>query len=140
MSGAAGKLAGTSRTRLDRWLWAARFYKTRALAKAAIDSGKVQVNEARVKAAKLVGVGDRVRLRRGQGGPEERTVVIANLAERRGSAAAAATLYQETPASVKAREAAQAERQHRQDGFSPPPRRPDTQQRRRLRAWRDAAR
>ena len=137
MSGAAGKLGGASRTRLDRWLWAARFYKTRGLAKAAIDGGKVQVNEARVKAAKLVGVGDAVRVRRGE---EVRTVVITNITERRGSAAAAAELYQETPASVQAREAARAERQHRQDGFSPPPRRPDTQQRRRLRAWRDAAR
>ena len=136
MSDAAGKLAGGARARLDKWLWAARFYKTRGLAKAAIDGGKVQVNDVRAKAAKLVGVGDTVRVSRGQ---EMHTVVVADIAERRGTATAAAALYQETPESLAARESARAERQHRQDGFSPPARRPNRQQRRRLRAWRNAA-
>ena len=122
---------------MDRWLWAARFYKTRGLAKAAIDGGKVQVNGVRAKAAKLVGVGDTVRVSRGQ---EMHTVVVADIAERRGTATGASTLYQETPESLAAREAARAERRHRRDGFSPPPRRPDRQQRRRLRAWRNTAR
>ena len=136
MSDAAGKQAGGPRARLDRWLWAARFHKTRGLAKAAIDGGKVQVNGVRAKAAKLVGAGDTVRVSRGQ---EVRTVVVAGIAERRGSAVVAATLYQETPESLAAREAARAERQHGRDGFSPPARRPDRQQRRRLRAWRNSA-
>jgi len=87
--------------RLDRWLWAARFYKTRSLAAAAIDGGKVQLNGTRVKRSNLVHVGDTVRVRKP---PYETTVEIVELSEHRGPAKVAQTLYRETDESVAARE------------------------------------
>ena len=92
---------GDDRVRLDKWLWAARFFKTRSLAADAIAGGKVQLNDERVKRAKGVQPGDRVRVRLG---PYEHEVVVRALSERRGPASEAATLYEETPASVAARE------------------------------------
>lgn len=89
------------KVRLDRWLWAARFYKTRSAATDAVDGGKVDVNGEGVKPAKLVKPGDTVRVRIP---PFEHVVVVRALGERRGSAAAAQALYEETPASVAARE------------------------------------
>lgn len=89
------------KVRLDRWLWAARFYKTRSAATDAVDGGKVDVNGEGVKPAKLVKPGDTVRVRIP---PFEHVVVVRALGERRGSAAAAQELYEETPASVAARE------------------------------------
>ena len=90
-----------SRVRIDRWLWAARFYKTRSLAAAAIDGGKVQLNGTRVKRSNLVHVGDTVRVRKP---PYETTVEIVELSEHRGPAKVAQTLYRETDESVAARE------------------------------------
>jgi ribosome-associated heat shock protein Hsp15 len=87
--------------RLDQWLWAARFYKTRALAARAVDGGRVQVGGQRVKRAKAIRVGDHVRVRQA---PYEYHLVVRGLAERRGSAAAAGELYLETPESRSARE------------------------------------
>src|SRR5437867_12538777 len=83
-----------SRVRLDRWLWAARFFKTRALAAAAIGGGKVEVDGARAKRAKLLVVGDRLRIRRG---PFEYRVAVRALSEQRGPPAAAAALYLQDP-------------------------------------------
>ncbi|MDB4880529.1 MAG: RNA-binding domain protein [Gemmatimonadetes bacterium] len=91
---------GPGRVRIDKWLWAARFYKTRSLAADAVGGGKVEVNGERVKQAKLVQAGDEVRLRLG---PYEHVVVVRAISERRGPATVAATLYEETPASVAAR-------------------------------------
>lgn len=88
--------------RLDKWLWAARFYKTRSLATAAVAGGKIQVNGERAKPAKMVAPGDTVRVRVG---PYEHTVVVRALGERRGSAQVAARLYEETADSRRAREA-----------------------------------
>ncbi|HTO74093.1 MAG TPA: S4 domain-containing protein [Gemmatimonadales bacterium] len=90
-----------SGVRLDRWLWAARFYKTRPLAVEAIDGGKVQVDGDRVKRAKHVKAGNEVRIRQG---PYEYVVVVRQLSERRGPASEAALLYEETAASLAARE------------------------------------
>src|SRR5687767_13791704 len=90
------------RTRIDKWLWAARFYKTRSLAAEAISGGKVQVNGERVKRAKPLQIGDEVRIRQG---PYEHLVVVRELSDRRGPAAQAATLYEEKPSSRAAREA-----------------------------------
>jgi len=87
--------------RLDKWLWAARFFKTRPLAVAAIDGGKVRVNGERAKRARLLRPGDRLEI---QLGPYHHTVLVRGLAERRGPAEAAARLYQETPESVAGRE------------------------------------
>ena len=91
-----------TRVRIDKWLWAARFYKTRALAADAIDGGKVDVNDARVKRAKLVQIGDEVRIRQT---PFEHVVKVRGVSDRRGSASIAATLYEETPESKTKREA-----------------------------------
>jgi ribosome-associated heat shock protein Hsp15 len=88
------------KVRLDRWLWAARFYKTRSQAAEAVAGGKVHVNDERPKRAKLIGVGDRVRVRHG---PFDFLVAVTGLAERRGSAKDAATLYEEDPAGKAAR-------------------------------------
>ena len=113
--------------RLDKWLWAARFYKSRSLAAAAVSAGRVVVNGERVKPARALHVGDQVQLRRGD---EVLTVVVDMLSARRGSASVAAALYTETPASEAARAAAREQRRlqpHTDPGF-----RPDKRQRREL--------
>jgi ribosome-associated heat shock protein Hsp15 len=79
--------------RIDRWLWAARMYKTRSLAAKAIAGGKVRLNDVRPKTSTPVSTGDVVRVRHG---PIERTLVVTGLGERRGTAAEAAALYEET--------------------------------------------
>jgi ribosome-associated heat shock protein Hsp15 len=90
-----------TRVRLDKWLWAARFFKTRALAAEAIDGGRVQLNGERVKRAKLVGLGDAVRVRHG---PVEYLVHVRGLSEHRGPAREAVTLYEEDPVTKRERE------------------------------------
>jgi ribosome-associated heat shock protein Hsp15 len=89
------------KVRLDRWLWAARFFKTRSLAAEAVDGGKVQVNGSRVKRAKLIELGDEVRIRKS---PFEHRVVVRGTSEHRGPAAQARSLFEETPESLRARE------------------------------------
>jgi ribosome-associated heat shock protein Hsp15 len=91
----------SDRVRIDKWLWAARFYKTRSLATEAVAGGKVTVNGERAKPAKAIKPGDEIRLRLG---PQEHIVIVTALAERRGSATVAHTLYQETELSRLARE------------------------------------
>jgi len=88
--------------RLDLWLWAARFFKTRALAAQAIDGGRVDLNDGPAKRGKQIKVGDRVAFRIG---PYHYDVIVRALAERRGPAKVAVTLYEETAASVAARQA-----------------------------------
>jgi len=88
------------RVRIDKWLWAARFFKTRSLAAEAIAAGKVELNGERVKPAKLLQTGDEVSLRLG---PYLHVVEVRGLAERRGPATVAATLYAETAESLAAR-------------------------------------
>ncbi|MDE0453049.1 MAG: RNA-binding S4 domain-containing protein [Gammaproteobacteria bacterium] len=87
--------------RLDKWLWAARFFKTRSQAKTAIDGGHVRLNGKRAKAAKEVKCGDALDIRRGW---EDFTIQVEGLSERRRGAAEAAVLYRETEASVAKRE------------------------------------
>jgi ribosome-associated heat shock protein Hsp15 len=87
--------------RVDKWLWAARFYKTRSQATEAVDGGKVELNGARVKPAKEVRIGDEVRIRLG---PYEHIVFVRALSDRRGPARAAQALYEETAESIAARE------------------------------------
>ena len=96
-----GEAQHGERVRLDKWLWAARFFKTRGLAADAIDGGKVDVNGTRAKRAKMIQVGDEVRVRQT---PFEHVVHVRGLSERRGPASVAATLYEET-AESKARRA-----------------------------------
>ena|SRR5690606_38463321 len=87
--------------RIDKWLWAARFFKTRSLAKQAIDGGKVHVNGQRVKASKDLVIGMTLQIRQGF---DEREVVVEALSEQRRGAPEAALLYKETPESIKRRE------------------------------------
>src|SRR5690348_5308870 len=91
----------SDRVRLDKWLWAARFFKTRSAATEAVDGGKVEVNGERAKPAKAIKAGDEVRLRLG---PYEHVLIVRDLAERRGPASVAQGLYEETAASREARE------------------------------------
>jgi len=126
---------GSPRVRLDRWLWAARFFKTRAQAKAAIEGGKVSFHGPgdaqgfKPKASKEIAVGDRLSVRRGV---VDQTVDVTGLAERRGSTTDAARLYRETDASVEAREAAVARRRMERAGLRVPSGRPDKRGRREL--------
>ncbi|GLX78909.1 heat shock protein 15 [Thalassotalea insulae] len=87
--------------RLDKWLWAARFYKTRAIAKQMIDGGKVFYNGQRTKSGKNVVIGDVIKLRQGY---EEKEVIVTALADKRRDATFAQTLYQETEQSIASRE------------------------------------
>jgi ribosome-associated heat shock protein Hsp15 len=123
--------------RLDKWLWAARFYKTRGLAVEAIDGGKVQVNGDRAKRAKVLKVGDEVRVRQGM---YEHLVEVLVLSDRRGSATVAQTLYAERPESVARREEL-AERMRMARLAGPGPAyekgRPTKRDRRRLEQFRD---
>ena len=95
-------LGDVIRVRLDKWLWAARFFKTRALAATAIETGKVEVNGERAKRAKQLQVGDSLRIRLG---PYHHIVTVRALSENRGPAPVAGKLYEETEESVRAREA-----------------------------------
>lgn len=95
----------TEDTRIDKWLWAARFFKTRGLAREAIEGGRVLVGGSRVKPSRQVRVGDEIRVRSTE---VERTVRVAGLSARRGPAPAAQALYEETEESVRARVEAQA--------------------------------
>jgi ribosome-associated heat shock protein Hsp15 len=117
------------RTRIDKWLWAARFYKTRALASEAIAGGKVQVNGERVKRAKPLQVGDEVRIRQG---PYEHQVVVRDLSDRRGPAAQAAALYEEKPESRAAREALALRLKSLHSAFLPERGRPTKKDRREI--------
>jgi ribosome-associated heat shock protein Hsp15 len=92
--------------RLDKFLWAARFYKTRALAVGAIGAGRVAVNGERAKPAKAVRVGDRIEIRRP---PFEQAIVVRELSDKRGPAPVAQALYEETPESRAKRDAVVAE-------------------------------
>lgn len=94
----------TTRVRLDKWLWAARFFKTRALAADAVETGKVEVNGERAKRAKQIHVGDSLRIRLG---PYHHIVTVRAVSERRGPASVATTLYEENAEGRKAREALQ---------------------------------
>ena len=94
--------------RIDKWLWAARFYKTRSLATEEIDKGRVRINDTEVKPAKEVKVGDTVVLRQG---PVTRTLVVRGISDKRGGAPVAQLLYAELEASIKLRE--QVAEQHR---------------------------
>ena len=87
--------------RLDKWLWAARFFKHRALATEAVTGGKVEVNRERAKPAKPLKIGDEIRLRLG---PYEHIVIVRELSDRRGPASVAQTMYEETNESKAERE------------------------------------
>lgn len=115
------------RQRLDRWLWAARFFKTRSLSRRALSAGKVELNGARAKPAKTVAPGDTLTIRCPAG---TFTVVVEALGEQRRPAREAAALYAETPASRAAREREAAERRARRQSVVFDRERPDRRARR----------
>jgi ribosome-associated heat shock protein Hsp15 len=122
--------------RLDKWLWAARFYKTRALAVEAIDKGRVQVNGQAAKRSRTLRVGDRVDLRQGERGEIASEVLVLGLSEQRGPAPVAQQLYAETPASLAARQAAaQARAYQAEPAHAIEQGRPTKRNRRDLVAW-----
>lgn len=120
--------------RLDVWLWAARFFKTRSLAKQAIEGGKIDVNDLAGKPSRPVHVGDRLRIGRGQ---ETFVVDVAALSAARGPAAAAQALYRETDDSRLARETLREQRRLEGAGYSKPATKPDKRARRLIRALGD---
>ncbi len=120
--------------RLDVWLWAARFFKTRALAKQAIEGGKVEVQGQSAKAARALKAGDILRLRRGEDVFE---VQVLALSGKRGPAAAAQALYLESEASRETRLRLAAERRAASAGYRPPAGKPDKRARRLIQALGD---
>lgn len=130
-----GQASGAAGVRLDVWLWAARFFKTRSLAKQAIENGRVEVGGvAAGKPSKPVRVGDALRVQRGE---ERFEIEVRALSEQRGPAAVAQTLYAESEASRSAREAERTRRAAERAGFKPPERKPDKRARRLIRALGD---
>ena len=122
--------------RLDKWLWAARFYKTRALAVEAIDKGRVQLNGQAAKRSRELRAGDRVALRQGERGQIAREVQVLGLSEVRGPAPVAQLLYAETAASIAAREAAARDRTYQTEpAHAIEQGRPTKRDRRELVAW-----
>ncbi|HEY9033863.1 MAG TPA: S4 domain-containing protein [Pseudomonadales bacterium] len=117
----------TDSTRLDKWLWAARFFKTRSLAKQAIEGGKVHYDGDRCKVSKQVAIGAELQIRQGL---DEKTVIVLALSDRRGPASVAQTLYRETEQSLAAREQ-QADRRRQQKNTAPDSR-PDKKDRRQI--------
>jgi ribosome-associated heat shock protein Hsp15 len=121
------------KTRLDKWLWVARFYKTRSLASEAIAGGKVQVNGDRAKRARPVQVGDEIRIRQG---PYEHQIVVRELSSRRGPAPEAARLYEERPESRAARETMALQLKTLHSAFVPEKGRPTKRDRREIERWK----
>ena len=120
--------------RLDIWLWVARFFKTRALAKHAIETGKVDVAGQRAKPSRSVRVGDALCVQRID---ERFEIEVLALADTRGPASFAQTLYRESDASKLAREQARAQRAAARAGYHPPETKPDKRARRLIRALGD---
>ena len=113
--------------RIDRWLWAARFFRTRSLAKSAVAGGKVYVDDRRVKPAKELRVGQTVRINKDG---VLFTVIVQKLSEQRGSATIAQTLYEETANSIEQRQATISERRMNRAGLHIPAHRPTKRDRR----------
>lgn len=120
--------------RLDLWLWAARFHKTRSLARQAVDTGKVDVAGQRAKAARALRVGDAVRVTRGD---EVFEVEVLALSGKRASASVAQALYRESDASREQREQVRALRMAERTGYRAPEHKPDKRARRLIRALGD---
>lgn len=115
--------------RLDKWLWAARFYKTRSIAKTMIDGGKVHYNQQRVKPNKEVKIGDCIRLSQGN---IQKEIIILGITEKRGPAPEAQKLYQETETSIAKREQIAEARKYGALSMPNPERRPTKKERREL--------
>ncbi|WP_232362456.1 RNA-binding S4 domain-containing protein [Desulfogranum mediterraneum] len=120
------------KVRLDKWLWAARFFKTRSLAAKAVSGGHVHVNGQRVKPARLIQIGDSLEIRKGE---LSFSVEVLGLHDRRGPASQARLLYEESAASMARREELRAERRLITAAAARPDRRPDKRERRKIREF-----
>jgi ribosome-associated heat shock protein Hsp15 len=129
-----GGSPGDVEVRLDVWLWAARFFKTRSLAKQAIETGKIEVGGQRAKASHGVRAGDALRVVRGG---ETFQLEVLGVSASRGAASVAQTLYREPEASRLAREVRRAELRAARAGYRPPDTKPDKRARRLIRALGD---
>lgn len=118
-----------SQARLDKWLWAARFFKTRAVAREAVSGGKVHLNGNRAKPGRVLNVGDELKIQRGH---DEYTIEVVELSTRRGPASLAQSLYQESEESRIKRERLAEERKLKFEKNATRERRPDKRQRRRI--------
>ncbi len=125
-----------ARLRLDKWLWAARFFKTRSLAKAAIEGGKIQLQGQKVKVSKEIAVGDVLKVRQGW---DEKIVVVKALSDQRRGAAEAQLLYEESAESIARRESQAAARKAAGGMLDRPAQRPSKKQRRQIHRFRDSA-
>lgn len=124
-----------TKVRIDKWLWAARFYRTRSLAKEAIESGRVHFGGSRVKVSKELCIGDELTIRQGSAtNYTQKTVKVLALSENRGNATIANTLYQETPESVSQREF--FNEQKKLANLARPDHRPNKKERRQLERFR----
>jgi len=128
------QLENVQAVRLDVWLWTTRFFKTRVLAKKAVESGHVRVDGQAGRPATPVRTGQRMHIERGE---EKFDVDVLDLLTRRASAPAARACYRETPESVAAREHAAEQRRLQRDGYERPPTKPDKRARRLIRALGD---
>jgi len=126
----------TEPVRIDKWLWAARFFKTRGLSRQAIEGGKVQLRGRRVKPSKTIQLGDQLQIQRGE---ELFAIEITGLSSRRGPAEAAQRLYKESEESILRRteRAEQLRLQRSQDHLARNSRRPDKRQRRQIRQFKE---
>ena len=120
--------------RLDVWLWAARFFRTRSLARQAVDTGKVDVAGQRAKPSRAVRIGDVLQVTRGE---ESFEVCVRGLSDTRGPAPVAQALYEESEASRARREQQRLQRAAMRDGYRPPEHRPDKRARRLIQALGD---
>lgn len=128
------EVASADLVRLDVWLWAARFFKTRSLAKTAIETGKVDVSGQRAKPSRQVRIGDALQVLRGE---DTHVISVAALASKRGSATQAAALFHEDPSARLLREQQQARRAAERSGYRPPEHKPDKRARKLIQALGD---
>ena len=129
-----GFYATTLSVRIDKWLWAARFFKTRALARTAVQGGKVQLGGARVKPARTLALGDELKIQKGE---ESWTIKVLDLNDKRGPATEAQRMYAESEESRLQREARAEQRRLEREAHGSRERRPDKRQRRQIIKFRN---
>jgi ribosome-associated heat shock protein Hsp15 len=126
----------TAKVRVDKWLWAARFYKTRSLCKQAIEGGKVHYNGQRFKTSKMIEMGAELTIRCGW---DDKTVIVTGISDQRRGATEAALLYQETEQSIQRRAEHAAQRKAAGRGLMPSNTRPTKKQRRQIHRFKTEA-
>ena len=129
------KPESSEKLRVDKWLWAARFFKTRSLAKAAIEGGKVQFEGQRVKVSKEISIGDILQIRQGW---DEKVILVKSLSNQRRGASEAQMLYAETTESTEKREAEAAARKAAGGMIDRPPGKPSKKQRRQIHRFKES--